>query len=244
MRTSYPRPRPRTATLPVRRLVLLVPIPLLLLALGAPLAAQPPTPAEPSEVSQPSHPPLTVYLTEEEPAAAPGAGEPPAPQATMAQAIDETMRARKAAASTTLMTGIASAVFLAVGLVAMRHRSRVCPRCSARLVPLGDPADAAADDPGDPGRERGDLWACPACGELGRLRLAGFLFRKNDRCPRCGRGAMRSGYTAVEPATYLMYGLLRIDEDCAACDYKASYSRSMPPNEAPPPDWPGSSMRP
>ncbi|HXU46991.1 MAG TPA: hypothetical protein VN783_15790 [Thermoanaerobaculia bacterium] len=200
--------------------------------LRAQASAAPPTASAPAAAPAPKKP-FVVYLPREE---ARKADSPAAQTVPMAAQIDREMRARNTPMAVRVLTAVVAAIFGLVILIALRHRTRVCPRCFSRLVRLGDPADAAEDVPADSSQDPRPLMACLACGELGMIR-AGLLFRSGGRCSACHRWTLASQYKVVEPSTYMMYGLVRVDEACA-CGHEATLLRSTPPNEAPPADWP------
>src|SRR6185295_9575393 len=176
------------------------------LPLRAQASAAPPTASAPPAAPAPPKKPFVVYLPREE---ARKADSPTAQTVPMAAQIDREMRARNTPMAVRVLTAVVAAIFGLVILIALRHRTRVCPRCFSRLVRLGDPADAAEDVPADSSQEPRQLMACLACTEMGMIR-AWMLFRSGGRCSTCHRWTLASQYKVVEPSTYMMYGLVRV----------------------------------
>jgi uncharacterized protein len=56
----------------------------------------------------------------------------------------------------------------------------------------------------------------------------GTWFTSYARCPRCSAVTKSSTQTTLVAATYDHGGQVRVDEACAACEYRNSFVRSTP----------------
>ncbi len=202
--------------------------------IGARAQETAPAPSAPAPSPAAERAPIFVTMPESE-----ASKRPPAPPQSMAAAIDREMRARDTPLAIWVLTGVVAVVFGFVFLLVLRRRSKVCPRCFSLLYELGDRDDAGEDLPDDEPRDTRPLLACLGCGEIGMLR-AGLFFRSGGQCPKCGRWSLSSRFKVVQPSTYMMYGLIRIEEACA-CGHEARFLRSTPPNQAPLPEFEGRS---
>ncbi|HEV7668159.1 MAG TPA: hypothetical protein VGS22_06515 [Thermoanaerobaculia bacterium] len=162
----------------------------------------------------------------------------PSPE-SMTVAINREMRARNTPVAIGILTAVVALIFVVVVLLALRRRAKVCPRCFSLLYELGDRDDAGEDLPEEEPRDSRPVLACLGCGEVGMLR-AGLFFRSGGQCPKCHRWNLASRFKVVHPSTYMMFGLIRIEEACA-CGYEARFLRSTPPNQAPIPEFVGAS---
>ncbi len=154
---------------------------------------------------------------------------------SMTSAINREMRAKNTPVAIGILTAVVALIFVVVVLVALRRRAKVCPRCFSLLYELGDPDDAGEDLSPDEPRDQRPILACLGCGEVGMLR-AGLFFRSGGQCPKCHKWNLASRFKVVQPSTYMMFGLIRIDEACS-CGHEASFLRSTPPNQAPIPEF-------
>jgi hypothetical protein len=213
---------------------------LLAVSLGlAGAAGQTAPPAAPS-ASPPAPPsksvPVFVTMPKNEAAAK---RKPTKPSESMTAAINREMRARNTPVAIGILTAVVALIFVVIVLLALRRRAKVCPRCFSLLYELGDRDDAGEDLPEDEPRDARPILACLGCGEVGMLR-AGLFFRSGGQCPKCHKWNLASRFKVVHPSTYMMFGLIRIEEACA-CGHQASFLRSTPPNQAPIPEFQGSS---
>lgn len=154
---------------------------------------------------------------------------------SMTAKINREMRARNTPVAIGILTAVVALIFVVVLLLALRRRAKVCPRCFSLLYELGDRDDAGEDLPEDEPRDARPILACLGCGEVG-MRSAGLFFRSGGQCPRCHKWNLASRFKVVQPSTYMMFGLIRIEEACA-CGHEASFLRSTPPNQAPIPEF-------
>jgi hypothetical protein len=157
----------------------------------------------------------------------------------MTAAMNREIRARKTPVVIGILIAVVTLIFIVVVFLALRRRAKVCPRCFSLLYELGDRDDAGEDLPEDEPRDARPIVACLGCGEVGMLR-AGLFFRSGGQCPKCHLWDLASRFKVVQPSTYMMFGLIRIEEACA-CGHEASFLRSTPPNQAPIPEFVGSS---
>ncbi len=114
----------------------------------------------------------------------------------------------------------------------MRRRPRKCKKCRTIAVLLGEVADDASLAPGQRTEERVgsvdyDVWDCPACDGVEVLRY-GKLFTRYKQCPSCGAKTKSSSSSTVTSATEYSTGLARIEESCANCSFKNTYTRVIP----------------
>ena len=179
----------------------------LLLAPAAFAAEQPAAPAPQEEAPRG----LTVYFPEE---------ETPEPQA----AVPALAPAPRPASPWSL---ILPGLILAGAVLAwMRLRAPLCPRCRTKMSVLEPEGDAS-------GRPGVQVLACPGCDEVMR-RKHRMILTADRRCPACGRPAKVSRLVPLERPGYLTWGRMRVDDECASCDYRSSVHFAVPVLEAPP----------
>jgi len=114
----------------------------------------------------------------------------------------------------------------------LRRRPRTCPSCSTTMTRLDEAADDAHLSSGEKAEERVgsvdyDIWACPGCRHTLKLRY-GALFTSYAGCPGCQSKTLKSETTTVQSATTTSTGLARVDETCAHCSHRRSYTRMLP----------------
>ncbi|MEP7013265.1 MAG: hypothetical protein ABJC13_23345 [Acidobacteriota bacterium] len=192
---------------------------------GAPGQSAPPAAASPK--------PVFVTMPRSEKAAASKPALPPGE--TVAQAIGRQPRKGDTPAAIGILSAVVALIFGVVVLVALRRRAKVCPRCFSLLYELSDPDDAGEDLSPDEPRDTRPILACLGCGEVGMLRT-GLFFKSGGQCPKCQKWNLASRFKVVQPSSYMMFGLIRIEEACA-CGHEASFLRSTPPNQAPIPEF-------
>lgn len=205
------------------------------IAPGGAVAQNPPSPpptAAPSSASPADGAPIFVTMPKSETAAK---RQVESRTKAMTEAMNREIRARKTPLAIGILTAVVALIFVVAALLALRRRAKVCPRCFSLLHDLGDPDDAGEDLPKDGPRDDRPLLVCLGCGEIGMLR-AGLFFRSGGQCTKCHRWNLASRFQVVQPSTYLMFGLIRIDEACA-CGHEARFLRSTAPNQAPLPEF-------
>lgn len=114
----------------------------------------------------------------------------------------------------------------------LRNRPRNCDRCQQPMVRLGEHEDDQHLNHNEKTEERVgsvdyDIWCCTSCPHVMKLRY-GTWFTSYARCPRCSAVTKSSNQTTLVAATYDHGGQVRVDEACAACEYRNSYVRSTP----------------
>ena len=114
----------------------------------------------------------------------------------------------------------------------LRRRPRTCPACAATMTRLDEATDDAHLSSGEKTEERVgsvdyDIWACPGCRHTLKLRY-GALFTSYARCPECRSKTLKSETTTMQSATTSSTGLARVDETCAHCNHRRSYTRTIP----------------
>lgn len=199
---------------------------------GAAGQKSPPPPAAPSSPAPSADAPIFVTMPKNE-AAAKRISAARAENRTAA--MNREIRARKTPVAIGILTAVVALIFVVAALLALRRRAKVCPRCFSLLYDLGDLEDAGEDLPKDEPRDNRPLLVCLGCGEIGMLR-AGLFFRSGGQCTKCHRWNLASCFQVVQPSTYLMFGLIRIEEACA-CGHEARFLRSTAPNQAPLPEF-------
>lgn len=191
-----------------------------------------PPPAAPSSPSPSAGAPIFVTMPKNETAAKRKAA---ASAENMTAAMNREIRARKTPVAIGILTAVVALIFIVALLLALRRRAKVCPKCFSLLFELGDPDDAGEDLPKGEPRDDRPLLVCLGCGEIGMLRF-GLFFRSGGQCSKCHRWNLASRFQVVQPSTYLMFGLIRIEEACA-CGHEARFLRSTAPNQAPLPEF-------
>lgn len=210
------------------------------MGLGGAAAQSPPQPSPPP-ITAPSSPPssadapIFITMPKNEAAAKRESAARAKKAENMTAAMNREIRARKTPVAIGILTAVVALGFLVAGLIALRRRAKVCTRCFSLLYDLGDPEDAGEDLPKDEPRDKRPLLVCLGCGEIGMLR-ADLFFRSGGQCPKCHRWNLASRFQVVQPSTYLMFGLIRIEEACA-CGHEARFHRSTAPNQAPIPEF-------
>lgn len=114
----------------------------------------------------------------------------------------------------------------------LRNRPRNCDRCQQPMVRLDEHEDDKLLNHSEKTEERVgsvdyDLWCCTSCPHVLKLRY-GTWFTSYARCPGCHAVTKSSNQTTLVAATYDHGGQVRVDEACAACNYRNSFTRSTP----------------
>jgi uncharacterized protein len=123
--------------------------------------------------------------------------------------------------------GLLGAFFGTIGFVALRTPR--CSKCKQKMTMLDEQADDAYLEPSEKVEERigsidYQIWVCAACGERKKRRGSSF-FSAYRNCPQCAAKTLSSESTVIEEATYSHGGEVRVDQTCANCSYRNSYSR-------------------
>lgn len=114
----------------------------------------------------------------------------------------------------------------------LRYRKRTCRRCGRPLVLLGESVDdehlAASERREEQiGSVDYDVWTCPDCPHVEKLRYGAFLTRF-ARCPRCRAVTKHDTVKRIRGSTEWSEGIEEVNEKCLACDYRRSYQRRIP----------------
>ena len=126
--------------------------------------------------------------------------------------------------------------FLVVGLLGLRRwnrkRVRVCKDCKTPRTLLDESADDEHLHDGQQTEESigsvdYDVWWCERCDDVLVLRYSAW-FSGYSNCPQCNNSTKSSNSTTLRSATRYSEGLKRIDEKCAHCSYRNSYTRTIP----------------
>lgn len=118
------------------------------------------------------------------------------------------------------------------GYLYYRRRPRRCKSCRSSLVRLDEVADDEHLDAGERTEERigsvdYDVWFCAGCRRVEKLRY-GAWYSAYASCPKCNARTQSSTETTIEHATTASGGRVRVDEQCANCDYRHSSTYSTP----------------
>jgi uncharacterized protein len=113
-----------------------------------------------------------------------------------------------------------------------RYRTRRCPDCGQAMLLLGEAEDDEHLEKAESLEERlgsvdYDVWACPACDGVIKLRYAALLTRYS-KCPGCSYKTKSKVKSTVSAATTNSSGLVRVDESCENCSYSHSHTYSTP----------------
>lgn len=114
----------------------------------------------------------------------------------------------------------------------LRNRPRTCDRCQQPMERLGDYEEDQHLNHSEKTEEKVgsvdyDIWCCTACPHVLKLRY-GTWFTSYARCPGCHAVTKSSNQTTLVAASYDHGGQVRVDEACAACNYRNSFTRSTP----------------
>lgn len=123
-------------------------------------------------------------------------------------------------------------IALIAGLRWNRRRVRVCKACQQPRLLLGDAAEDAhlgsrqqAEE--NVGSVDYDVWWCERCHDPLVLRY-GKIFTSYSGCPSCSAKTLSSSTTTLSRATEYSGGSERVDQRCAHCSYRNSFTRSTP----------------
>jgi len=111
-----------------------------------------------------------------------------------------------------------------------RKRTRYCEHCKNARQLLGDAAedqhlDSSQTTEESIGSVDYDVWWCGRCEDALVLRY-GAIFTSYSSCPQCNAKTKSSSTTTLSRATEYSGGSERIDEKCANCSYKNSFTRT------------------
>jgi uncharacterized membrane protein YgcG len=111
-----------------------------------------------------------------------------------------------------------------------RRRPRNCEECGNPRQLLGEAADdehltAGQKTEESVGSVDYDVWWCGRCRDALVLDYSSW-FSGHSKCPQCSNRTRKSATTTVQRATEYSGGVERIDESCAHCSYRNSYTRT------------------
>jgi len=114
----------------------------------------------------------------------------------------------------------------------LRNRPRTCQGCGQKMERLDEAADDAHLSQAEKTEERigsvdYDVWVCLRCGHALKLRYGAF-FTSYSKCRSCSAKTLKSTTTTLVAATEYSTGTARVDEECAHCSYRNSYTRTIP----------------
>jgi len=113
-----------------------------------------------------------------------------------------------------------------------RNRPRTCPACRIDMIRLCEQSDDAELQAGQRKEEQlrsvdYDIWSCPTCPEVTRLRYGAF-FTSYSRCPACGFVTESNTVDRVRSPTRWQTGLETITEHCLHCGRSDTTTRVIP----------------
>jgi uncharacterized protein len=111
-------------------------------------------------------------------------------------------------------------------------RPRRCRQCDLKMTLMDEASDDAHLDSAERVEEQvrsvdHQVWVCPGCGGMEKVRRSRW-FSGYTQCPRCAAKTLHSATTTVAAATYTSGGLNRVDQSCANCSYRNSYTQATP----------------
>lgn len=114
----------------------------------------------------------------------------------------------------------------------MRYGRRKCPECHFEMVMLGEDEDDEHLNKPERIEERigsvdYDVWGCRSCEEVIKFRYGRF-FTRYSSCPQCNYKTRSKIERTLRAATTSHGGRVRVDENCAHCDYRETYTYSTP----------------
>jgi len=115
---------------------------------------------------------------------------------------------------------------------AMRRRRRACRRCHVPMIKLDELVDdarlAAAERTEElVGSVDYDVWTCPSCPLVEKLRYPAF-FTRYARCPACKALTELTTTARLRSPTTSSEGLEEITESCRHCGRSVHFQRSIP----------------
>lgn len=127
---------------------------------------------------------------------------------------------------------LAAIIGLIGGLRWNRRRTRMCKACQQPRILLGDAAEdahlsGAQKTEENVGSVDYDVWWCERCHDPLVLRY-GKIFTTYSGCPSCSAKTLSSSTTTLSRATEYSGGSERVDQKCAHCSYRNSFTRSTP----------------
>lgn len=114
----------------------------------------------------------------------------------------------------------------------LRHRPRVCPKCSQNMIRLEEEQDDLfLEEPEQVEEWLGsvdyDVWGCAPCEEVIKVRY-GKLFTRYSKCPSCWYITVLKVEDVLRRANYTVGGIVRVSEDCKSCNYQKTYNYRTP----------------
>jgi uncharacterized protein len=111
-----------------------------------------------------------------------------------------------------------------------RRRRRTCENCHEPRELLSEDEEDVHLSAAEQAEERVgsvdyDVWWCGRCQDVLVLDYSA-IFSSYSSCPRCSRRTRSSTSSTEVYATEYSTGLVRVDETCASCDYRNSYTRT------------------
>jgi len=116
--------------------------------------------------------------------------------------------------------------------LATRRRRRACPRCHVEMIKL----DEVHDDTHLDGAQRAeetvgsvdyDIWTCPSCAHVDKVRYGRF-FTRYSRCPSCKAVTTLTTSARVHSPTTVSEGVEEVTESCSHCNRHVQFRRSIP----------------
>lgn len=133
-----------------------------------------------------------------------------------------------------VVSGGASTIF---GAFWIGRRMRRCPTCKMDTILLDELADDkhltdAQRDEERLGSVDYKVYVCPGCA-FSRTAASTKWFSGFSNCKGCRARTMKSTSTTLVNATYDHGGQVQVNESCARCPFRNTYTRSTPPRTRP-----------
>lgn len=116
--------------------------------------------------------------------------------------------------------------------LATRRRRRSCPRCHVEMIKLDEfhddtHLDGAQQTEETVGSVDYDIWTCPSCAHVDKVRYGRF-FTRYSRCPSCKAVTTLTTTSRVRSPTTASEGVEEVTESCGHCNRHVQFRRSIP----------------
>lgn len=116
--------------------------------------------------------------------------------------------------------------------LAVRRRRRTCRRCHVAMIKLDEQLDDGRIDPSERTEETVgsvdyDVWTCPRCPLVEKLRYPAF-FTRYARCPDCRAVTELTTASRLRAPTRSSEGVEEVTESCGHCGRQVQFHRSIP----------------
>lgn len=113
-----------------------------------------------------------------------------------------------------------------------RYRARKCPNCGDQMERLDEAADDLHLADGQKIEEMlaaidYDVWRCPTCRATSVYPYPA-MFSRHSNCPQCHHKTLSTAEQILASPTYSSTGSKQVTADCQNCDYKNTYTVTLP----------------